>query len=265
MGKRPKRKIVLFLVEGKSDREALQIAISELYELIDDSIEVFFPIIRNADTEVGGDITSSRFTNKLGKKLWVKTHNIDDAIYALFLEDFFDQEKILPKDISEVIQIVDTDGTFVAEEMIVMDPDLGKENSPFYTENEILCVAPEIIRRRNQQKSQNLEELSNRDTLRIKQRTVPYSIYYFSCNLDHFLQESANIDYYVKRSLADVFSRSYIGDVKGFITRISKDPGAVRNMNYKESWDFIKEGTNSLHRHTNLNLLLEKLVSQIEK
>lgn len=28
MGKRPKRKIVLFLVEGKSDREALQLAYS---------------------------------------------------------------------------------------------------------------------------------------------------------------------------------------------------------------------------------------------
>ncbi len=27
MGKRPKRKIVLFLVEGKSDREALKLAI----------------------------------------------------------------------------------------------------------------------------------------------------------------------------------------------------------------------------------------------
>ncbi len=33
MGKRPKRKIVLFLVEGKSDREALQLAISELYAI----------------------------------------------------------------------------------------------------------------------------------------------------------------------------------------------------------------------------------------
>lgn len=39
MGKRPKRKIVLFLVEGKSDREALQLAIPELYDEIDEEIE----------------------------------------------------------------------------------------------------------------------------------------------------------------------------------------------------------------------------------
>lgn len=41
MGKRPKRQIVLFLVEGKSDREALQLAIPELYDQIDENIEVF--------------------------------------------------------------------------------------------------------------------------------------------------------------------------------------------------------------------------------
>lgn len=34
MGKRPKRKIVLFLVEGKSDREALQLAITFIDRLI---------------------------------------------------------------------------------------------------------------------------------------------------------------------------------------------------------------------------------------
>lgn len=42
MGKRPKRQIVLFLVEGKSDRKALQLAIPELYDRIDENIEVFF-------------------------------------------------------------------------------------------------------------------------------------------------------------------------------------------------------------------------------
>ena len=59
MGKRPKRKIVLFLVEGKSDREALQLAIPELYDEIDEDIEVYFPIIRKEEEEKGGDITST--------------------------------------------------------------------------------------------------------------------------------------------------------------------------------------------------------------
>lgn len=113
MGKRPKRKIVLFLVEGKSDREALKLAIPELYDQIDEDIEVYFPVIRREDEEKGGDITTSLYTDKQGKTYWVHPNNIEDAIYTLFLEDFFDREKILPKDITEIIQIVDTDGAYI--------------------------------------------------------------------------------------------------------------------------------------------------------
>lgn len=54
MGKRPKRQIVLFLVEGKSDREALQLAIPELYDQIDENVEVFFPVMVEDEEEKGG-------------------------------------------------------------------------------------------------------------------------------------------------------------------------------------------------------------------
>ena len=40
MGKRPKRKIVLFLVEGKSDREALKLDIPALYDQIGEDMGV---------------------------------------------------------------------------------------------------------------------------------------------------------------------------------------------------------------------------------
>lgn len=91
-----------------------------------------------------------------------------------------------------------------------------------------------------------------------------HSVYYVSCNLDHYLHRSANLDYRMKRSLADTFARTYIGDVEGFIKEISDDPGAVKGMSYDESWNYIKEDKNSLHRHTNLNLLFEKLIAKAE-
>lgn len=95
MGKRPKRQIVLFLVEGKSDREALQLAIPELYDQIDENIEVFFPAMVEDEEEIGGDITS-KF------KIWPR--NIEEKIYEFFLKDFFDEQKIMPKDITEIVQ-----------------------------------------------------------------------------------------------------------------------------------------------------------------
>lgn len=217
MGKRPKRKIVLFLVEGKSDREALQLAIPELYDEIDEDIEVYFPIIRKEEEEKGGDITSTNYENKQGKHYWVHPSNIEEAIYELFLDDFFDKEKILPKDISEIIQIVDTDGAYIPNECVVLDSSLSEEDSPFYKDDKIACLDVDKIVKRNEQKSENLDYLSSCTTIKVKQKTVPYSVYYVSCNLDHYLHRSANLDYRMKRSLADTFARTYIGDVEGFI------------------------------------------------
>ena len=264
MGKRPKRNIVLFLVEGKSDREALKLAIPELYDQIDENIEVYFPVIRREDEEKGGDITTSRYTDRQGKTYWVHPNNIQDAIYTLFLDDFFDSEKILPKDIAEIIQIVDTDGAYISDGCIVEDPSLQEEESPFYTDDEISCLDIEKIKLRNQQKSENLTYLSKCSTIKVKQKTVPYSVYYFSSNLDHFLHHSANLDYRMKRNLAETFARNYIGDVEGFIKEIAEDPDAVKDMSYEESWDYIKKENNSLHRHTNLNVLLTKLLEGAE-
>ena len=33
------------------------------------------------------------------------------------------------------------------------------------------------------------------------------------------------------------------------------------DMSYDESWDFIRSGENSLKRHTNVNLLIKRLMS----
>lgn len=251
MGKRPKRRIVLFLVEGKSDREALQLAIPELYDQIDENIEVFFPTMVEDENEKGGDITS---------KYDVWPRNIEDKIYQFFLRDFFDKEKILPKDINEIIQIVDMDGVYVSDEMVCNGSNPKGEDRPYYTEKAILTERVDGIIKRNSHKRENLDYLSTHDTIKVKQKKVKYSVYYFSSNLDHFLHNNANMDYSKKISEADSFARKYIGDVEGFVKCITEDPGAASGMNYQESWDFIKKiGPNSLQRHTNLNILLNDL------
>ena len=174
------------------------------------------------------------------------------------------RKELLPKDISEIIQIVDTDGAYIPDECVVLDSSLSEEDSPFYKDDKIACLDVDKIVKRNEQKSENLDYLSSCTTIKVRQKTVPYSVYYVSCNLDHYLHRSANLDYRMKRSLADTFARTYIGDVEGFIKEISDDPGAVKGMSYDESWNYIKEDKNSLHRHTNLNLLFEKLIAKAE-
>ena len=251
-GKRHKRNIVLFLVEGKADRNALQIAISELYDRIDENIEVFFPTIREDSEEVGGDITS---------KIGSHPRNIEEKIYKLFLQDFFDEEKILPKDISEIIQIIDMDGVYVPDDAVreVTDSEFG--NRVYYGNNEIICPNRARILKRNECKRENLDYLSSLSVIKVKQKRVPYSAYYFSSNLDHFIHHDANLEYRLKSSLADTYARNYLGNIEGFVRDISEDPGAVKGMSYDESWSYIKQGTNSLCRYTNINVLFESLRS----
>ena len=254
MGKRPKRQIVLFLVEGKSDRKALQVAIPELYDRIDENIEVFFPTMVEDEEEKGGDITS---------KIQVWPRNIEEKIYELFLKNFFDEQKIMPKDITEIVQIVDMDGAYVSDDMIRTGENPMGTDRPYYTENAIITQRVENIIKRNAHKRENIDYLTSLKTIKVRQKTVKYSVYYFSSNLDHFLHHDANLDYRKKIDLAEDFSRTYIGDVDGFIKQIAEDPGAAKNMNYKESWNFIKTiGCNSLQRHTNLDILLLGLKNQ---
>lgn len=254
MGKRPKRKIVLFLVEGKSDREALQIAIPELYEQIDDNIEVFFPVMMEDEEEKGGDITS---------KLKVWPRNMETKIYDYFLKNFFDTQKIMPKDITEIIQIVDMDGAFVPDDMVCSGENPVGEDKPFYTDAAIITDNVDGIICRNEHKRENINFLSSLETIKVKQKTVRYSVYYFSANLDHFLHHSANLDYRQKRNLADGFARMYIGKTEEFVKDFAEDQDAAVGMDYKQSWEFIKtEGPNSLQRHTNLNILLTKLLGE---
>ena len=54
MEKRPKKKIVLFLVEGMSDKNAFEIPFGQLLEDIDPDILLEFAMVMNDDGHAGG-------------------------------------------------------------------------------------------------------------------------------------------------------------------------------------------------------------------
>lgn len=253
MGKRPKRKIVLFLVEGKSDRTALSLAVPELFDRIDDSFEVFFPSIREHNVEVGGDITSKR---------GVEPENIQGLISQLFLEDFFDEEKIYPKDIYEIIQLVDMDGAYADDSFIEEGSNPTGEERAFYERRRILCTNTSSMKEAHNRKRRNLDALTSMHSIKIDSKSVPYSIYYFSCNLDHFLHGDANLKSREKVHAAEEFSEKYAFDPIAFYRFISSDPCSASGKSYSESWDYIKDEAHSLERGTNLNLLLNRLLSE---
>lgn len=253
---RPKKKIVLVLVEGKSDRELLSEIISTLYDRIDEKILVYFPVIRRDGEDKGGDITAHIFTSP---------KNIEKKIYDQFMASFFDQEKIMPKDLFEVIQIVDMDGVYIPDEDIRASGDPAQEHY-FYADDGIIVPTEENVemaKERNRRKRTNLEYLTSLETIKVGSKSVKYSVYYFSCNLDHFFHGNANMDQSDKVLAAWAVNSNYQCMDDGmdrFLNDICKDEAAAVGMTLEESWEHIRqEGHNSLHKGTNINILLERL------
>ena len=85
------KKAVIFIVEGRSDKKALENIIQKIYQYKD----IVFKFM-------DGDITSDKNENKL---------NVQNLIYEQ-VEEYRKDKKLKKSDIWEIVHIFDTDGLF---------------------------------------------------------------------------------------------------------------------------------------------------------
>lgn len=144
------------------------------------------------------------------------------------------------------------------DDCIYLDP---KVESIRY-ENLGICTQDiAMVKRRNDEKRRVIRKLL--DTKSIKKTeygittSIPYQMFYFSCNLEHVLHNQMNAADEDKMRLADKFVDMYINDNEGFISFLCDTSFRV-NLSYKESWYFIMEGNHSLERYTNLSVFLNE-------
>jgi hypothetical protein len=227
------KKIILFIVEGKTDKIALGMAIQNCFADKADSIRIEF-------TCVGGDI--------LGKYEGQKTNvkNVIPAIEAK-VKEVIKREHLKATDISHVIQIIDTDGVFV-QNINNLKSDETCEHF-FYGESTIAAKERAWILKRNIVRIANIEKLLGTKEI----CKIPYQLFFMSCNLDHVIANERNLPKKdkVKEKIATNFERE-IGANKTLFENFLKEhltPGA---STFEESWDYLKIGTHSLDRHTNL-------------
>ena len=280
--KKPREKtgpnIIVFLVEGDSDRIALDTPLSELIFNKHPDYEVRFlqqeRLVNNKHEEVddpeedddiddteeyqtGGDITSSSY---------VTPQNIETKIYRRFILPAIKREGIYPKRIAKVIQIVDLDGVYLHDDSVLP---FSKENETrektFYDGQTgiIQCADVNMIRERNANKRANLDYLISLPDGKIKlgSKSIPFEIYFFSSNLDHYLYNEANMNSGKKRQ-ADNFLRTIGLDSEAFSKFFLEDPSAIGHLGYKESWDMIRQESTSVMRHTNIDYLILQLASE---
>ncbi|MET3195265.1 hypothetical protein [Bacillus sp. OAE603] len=221
------KKVILFIVEGISDQTSLGLILSKLIK----NENVRFHI-------VNGDITSDRNTT------------VTNAINKVNSEisSFLSRNYLKKTDILQVIHLVDTDGAFVQENYIQEEDVEGF----IYSTEFIKARRIENVLQRNKKKSAIINRLWSCSEI----SKIPYSMYYFSCNLEHVLHNECNMDDSKKEDVAGEFADQFYGIEEEFIEFIRNDEFAVPG-DYKETWDFIKKENNSLKRHCNFHLFFQ--------
>lgn len=261
-----KKAFVCFCVDGPSDIDALKVPFEDLFDQIGhDDIEVCF---RCADFQNRnhGDITS---------KAGVAPENIEKNIYKYYFKNVDIRADFGWNDVTTIIHIIDLDGAYVPSDKIRLFTDeeeavanslitAGERKNTLYLDDHI-AVRASLPQRQDilLQKRRNIEYLLSLDEISVSKRKVRYMLFYFSCNLDHFLHGNANMTGSEKMRNAANFSRT-VTDADSLVAYFSGNEHCP-DVSYEQSWKILRRDTASLHRGSNVHLLIKRiLASSIE-
>ncbi|MBR3107401.1 MAG: hypothetical protein IKH30_09500 [Clostridia bacterium] len=277
--KRPKREVIIVIVDGYSDKTLLEVSLSEFFaHKFGDDIIVRFALLKCDDGNYGGDITSLYGSTPEKIEMLINTKIIFPELgnNDISTPESENEKKIYAKEVSKIIHIIDTDGVFIQDEKVVAFEPGGErpiDGHILYFEDHIATDDVDGIRERNARKRANIKKLmefhqegfpirkyvltENRgNKATTKSNVVPYSLFFFSINMDHFTSNALNIEG-GKKALAQKFIRIHgdgYADLRKFIEE--NDP-QLSAMSYEESWEYIMKDCNSLKRHTNLGRLFD--------
>ena len=272
MAKNNKPKCVMVLTEGPSDRAALNDFLTEMYSLIDEKIEVFFPVMTEAAIEADGSIELN-YNGDITSRNGIVPDKILPMLLKLFIHPELEKHPgyKYPGEIHEVIHIVDIDGAYLDDDRIITAKEDDDRHLPYYDDenNTIVARDTEDIIERNERKRNNLKKLVETKRLRItiakdrnETKEKPYKVFFFSSNLDHVLFGKANNEKYYKVSDARSFGSSFFDEPLKMARYFIDHPAASTQGNYHDSWQELMDDTESLKPATNLNILVKDLLKR---
>jgi len=227
------KKVILLIVEGIVDQVSLEPVLPKL--VVGRSVR--FVITR-------GDITTDKT---------VTTQNIKRKLSNI-VSSFLNSSRLIPSDILQVIHIVDTDGAFVPDDCIVANPN----EKLLYLSDRIETQNTQGIIDRNEKKTRLLNMLISTPKIFNKQ----YDVYFFSRNIEHVLHDNdKELTSEEKMELANKFADLYHDTPSEFLSFISDPLIAVQGTKI-ETWDFIRQDTNSLKRYSNIHVFIEELIAR---
>lgn len=231
------KKIILLLVEGPTDEDALALVYSKLVQEHDLEFDVL-----HTDITAGEDMTVKYIEERIQKEVteYLRKH------------PYIEKDDIL-----KVVQIIDTDGAFISASH-VHQSETGKTE---YFETHIAARNKDRMIRRNISKRRIVYHLMKSEEV----ADFSYEIYYFSRNMEHVLHDiSEDLDDDVKEDLAYEIAMRYKDHSEKFLQFLYDDAFYVPGT-YGETWEFIMENGKSLGRYSNMAVFFERLGITVEE
>lgn len=224
-------KVILFLVEGPTDEDALALIYSRIVKAHDIKFEVL-----HTDITADEDMTVKYIEDRIKK----------------VIEVYLKKNPFIKKsDILKVVQIIDTDGAFIPI-ALVKQSDTGKTE---YFETYIAAKNKDRLIRRNISKRSIVHRLAHSENV----AGFPYEIYYFSRNMEHVLHNiTEDLTDEEKEELAFEIADRYSEHPEDFLKLLYEADFYVSGT-YEDTWKFIMENGNSLERYCNMSVFFEKL------
>ena len=164
-------------------------------------------------------------------------------------------DKEVAKNIKEIIQIIDIDEAFIDNSLIRENKEKDKF---FYTREGIEYWNPSIVKERNERKQRRIKLLRDRKTIDVFEREIPYTILFFSINIDDFhYEEALNWSTDQKNEQAARFARTYYYTkskeerIAFFKSLFSKNPDEFPST-IEEAWDYVSRDNNCLKTCSNV-------------
>jgi len=235
------KKIILLIVEGPSEVTALAMPLRSLLKRANVEFQI-----------VGTDITSRTGVNPQNIK-----EKLRDEVFKFLKPPL--PPRFREEDLIEVLLVTDMDGAYIPPEAISEDAAYQKA---FYTQEHIFHEDRNKVILPHESKQKNLDTLIPIKKLTLRKKTkkqneivVPFRVYYFSCNLDHALYNEQNLPDKEKVPRAEIFELMYGDNPDGLLSFFEEI--AVPCKEFYDSWDYIKQGLNSLQRGSNFHVYLK--------
>lgn len=155
-------------------------------------------------------------------------------------------------DISQVLQITDLDGAYIADSAIHVVPEDERMEIPTYLPEGIYAKKSSQIAKRNARKRENIGFLLQQNFILTDE--IPYALGYMSHNTECVFLGSGCLPKSSKMTLAKAKRAEWKEYPNGFSEILREFDHGCRS--FEEAWKYVMTDLNSLRRGTNLRFLL---------